>query len=226
MGCKGSRVQISPPRPIISLSRDGIFRSRSIHACRQAPGSPRRAHPSAQLPCRRRRRHAARKPNTAARFRAMTGRPRGAPSSAPAGCTTRSRTAGSRSWERGTCTARCGAAVSGAAPPDPRRTAGLAERLRCANLRLKIVAVTGLLLWIAFGVLLGVAVSRRWRRLRVAARLNALTAADPPAEEFERERTRITAYRRGLAGAAALIGAVAGAALDALIGVIRLLGRG
>jgi hypothetical protein len=86
--------------------------------------------------------------------------------------------------------------------------------------------VTGLLLWIAFGVLLGVAVSRRWRRLRVAARLNALTAADPPEEEFEREKTRITAYRRGLAGAAALIGAVAGAALDALIGVIRFLGRG
>ena len=100
------------------------------------------------------------------------------------------------------------------------------ERLRCAGRRPKIAGVIGLLLWIAFGVLLSVAVSRHWRRLRVAGRLNALTAADPPAEEFERERARIASYRRGLALAAALIGAIAGAALDALIGIVRLLGRG
>ena len=77
-----------------------------------------------------------------------------------------------------------------------------------------------------FGVLLGVAASRRGRRQRVAARLNALVATDPPQDDFEREKARIVRYRRGLALATAALGAVGGGALYVIaLGVLRLLGR-
>ena len=83
-----------------------------------------------------------------------------------------------------------------------------------------------LLLWTTLGVLLGVAVTRQRRRHAVAARLNALLAADPPQDDFEREKARIVRYRRGLALVAALLGAIGGAALyGAVLGVLWLAGR-
>jgi hypothetical protein len=78
----------------------------------------------------------------------------------------------------------------------------------------------------AFGALLGIILSRGWRRHRVAGKLNALIAADPPQPDFEREKARIAVYGRGLASAAALIGALAGTAIyGALIGILWLAGR-
>ena len=78
----------------------------------------------------------------------------------------------------------------------------------------------------AFGALLGIALSRRWRRHRIAGKLNALVAADPPQADFEREKARIAVYGRGLASAAAVSGALAVAAIyGALIGILWLAGR-
>lgn len=86
--------------------------------------------------------------------------------------------------------------------------------------------MTVLLLSAAFGALLGIVLSRRWRRHWIAGKINVLVAADPPQADFEREKARIAVYGRGLASAAAFIGAVAGAALyGAAIGILWLAGR-
>ncbi len=86
--------------------------------------------------------------------------------------------------------------------------------------------VMALLLWMTLGVLVGVAGSRRRRRQQVAARLNALIAADPPQDDFEREKARIVRDRRGRALAAAVLGALGGAALyGAVLGLLWLTGR-
>ena len=116
--------------------------------------------------------------------------------------------------------------------PDPdRRPARRARRLvgpvvATARRPAENPRVTVLFLSITLGVLAGAALSRPWRRQRVAGRLNALIAADPPATEFEEQRARIVLYRRGLAIAATLAGALAGAvAYGAVLGVLWLIGR-